>query len=167
MQRYACDLKRAQLSVLYVLAMTITRDTVVFMCGEESSTKRLELILADGGECIEFVSILLGLAFTEHVDLGQNPDVCLHRETRPCEVNCCTHHSASSNVPSTATVSRMKKSSSVAASPFVASSGAATKFERPITSRTGCTSKPLSISSRAHNALIASNKTLFYSPGQY
>ncbi|KAF8120777.1 hypothetical protein EV363DRAFT_1367778 [Boletus edulis] len=167
-QRYARGLKRAQPWVHYVLAMAITRDKAVFMRGEGSGTEHLELILADGRGCIEFIRILLGLALAEDVDLGQNPDVELKNETRTCGVNNITHCSVASNIPSSATASRVTKTTNATEPIRVLSSDVldAASDALPISSRTrsasaasnrsaSVTSKALPGSSRIHNALLA------------
>ena len=155
-QRYARGLKRAQPWVHYVLAMTVTRDKAVFMRGEGSGTERLELILADGRGCIEFIRILLGLALAEHVDLGQNPEVTLDQETRKCDVNRRSHQTVSSNTPSTATVARVKKTTSGLVSSSATGSKVATK-EPPISSRTRSASKVHLMASRTCSASITCN----------
>ena len=155
-QRYARGLKRAQPWVHYVLAMTVTRDKAVFVRGEGSGTERLELILADGRGCIEFIRTLLGLALAEHVDLGQNPGVTLDQETRKCGVNRRSHQTVSSNAPSTATAARMKKTTSGAVSSSAVGSKVATK-EPPISSRTRSASKACLTAPRTCSASTACN----------
>ncbi|KAF8122450.1 hypothetical protein EV363DRAFT_1105842, partial [Boletus edulis] len=147
-QRYARGSKRAQPWVHYVLAMAITRDKAVFMRGEGSGTKRLELILADCRGCIEFIRILLGLALAGDVDLGQNPDVELKNETRSCQVINIIHRSVASNIPSSATASRAAKTTHAAESVGVSPSDVP-----------DAASDALPISSRTRSASAASNRS--------
>ena len=161
-QRYARGLKRAQPWVHYVLAMTITRDKVVFMRGEGSGTERLELILSDGRGCIEFIRTLLGLALAEDVDLGQNPDVEVGNETRTREIKSVAHRSIPSNAPSSATASyapRTANVESIAVSfPKVAIHKAASDA-LPMSSCTrsaSAASKALPVSSRTRGASVSS-----------
>ena len=75
MQQYVRGLKRAQPWVHYLLGMAVTKGKTVLMRGECGGTERLELILSDGHGCIEFIWILLGLAWRDHEGLGHNPSV--------------------------------------------------------------------------------------------
>ncbi|KAF8433719.1 hypothetical protein L210DRAFT_3763423, partial [Boletus edulis BED1] len=147
-QRHARGSKRAQPWVHYVLAMAITRDKAVFMRGEGSGTERLELILADGRGCIEFIRIPLGLALAGDVDLGQNPDVELKNEARSCQVINIIHRSVASNIPSSATASRAAKTTHAAESVGVSPSDVP-----------DAASDALLISSRTRSASAASNRS--------
>ncbi|KAG8221297.1 hypothetical protein J3R82DRAFT_1463 [Butyriboletus roseoflavus] len=148
-QRYARGLKRAQPWVHYVLAMTITKDKAIFLRGEGSGTERLELILADGRGCIEFIRILLGLALADEVDLGHNPDVELKGES------CMRGVNTPSNVPTTSCATRATDVDSAAISSCDISSSKAF----PGSSRThsgSATYKTRSVTSRVRNTSAAS-----------
>ena len=135
-QRYAWGMRRAQPWIHFVLAMTIARERVAFMRGEGSGTERLQLELADGRGCIEFIRILLGLALAEDVDLGQNPDVVLNAETRTCKVNHHAPRSMLSNASFSATACRVTANAETTA---ISSSQAAVSTatsDLPVSSRT-------------------------------
>lgn len=149
-QRYARGLKRAQPWVHYVLAMTITRDKAVFLRGEGSGTERLELMLADGRGCIEFIRILLGLALADEVDLGHNPDVELKGES------CMRGVNTPSNVRTTSCATSGNDSGSVAMSSCEISASKA--FLGSSRTRSGsATCKTRSITSRARSMSAASH----------
>ena len=93
MQRYIRGLRWAQPWVYYVLGLTITKDSAMFLRGEGSGTERLKLVLTDGRGCIEFIRILLGLSLADKVDLGHNPRVELEGEKRICKARNVTRRS--------------------------------------------------------------------------
>ena len=162
-QRYARGMRRAQPWVHFVLAMTITKERVAFMRGEGSGTERVQLELADGRGCIEFIRILLGLALAEDVDLGQNPDVVLKAETRTCRIKHHASRSTPSNAPSSVTASRVTGTANAesiagSSSQVVVSTAAS---DPPVSSRTR------SATAAKRGALAGSNVALSSSRGHH
>ena len=95
MKQYAENLKRIQPWIFYVLGMTISPDVIVFSRGDCSGWEHLALVLWDGRGCIELIRILLGVALSNSVVLGQNPFITLKPEIRTCRLNASSEDSDS------------------------------------------------------------------------
>ncbi|KAI6160687.1 hypothetical protein EDD17DRAFT_756407 [Pisolithus thermaeus] len=74
-QRYMRGIKRAQPWLRFATGMTVGKDFVALLRGDCSGIERIELSLADGRGCIEFIRIILGIVLADKKAFGNNPYV--------------------------------------------------------------------------------------------
>ncbi|KAI6096778.1 hypothetical protein EDD16DRAFT_1671415 [Pisolithus croceorrhizus] len=75
MQRYLKAIKRAQPWLRFAIGMTVGEGFVTLLRESCSGVESIELSLTDGGGCIEFICIVLGIVLSEKEEFSHDPDV--------------------------------------------------------------------------------------------